>query len=79
MITRLLDWSLRKARRDLPDIPEVRRFIRLCWLDGFTSGALERRVAAARTEAFEAISRDALLKQKAEAFDAIRDILGGEL
>ena len=55
----LLDWRLRRhlARHDLPDLPEVRRLMRLSWWNGFTGGALEHRVAVARREAFQAIAR----------------------
>ena len=54
---RLLDWRLRKVLRKtgLPDLPEVRRFMRIAWWNGFTFGAFEREVAVARKEALEAI------------------------
>lgn len=41
----------------LPDLPEVRALLRWSWLNGFTFGAFEGRVAAARQEAREAIRR----------------------
>jgi hypothetical protein len=58
----ILDWRLRRVLRkhDLPDLPEVRRMLRLAFWNGFTSGALEHRASRARGEALKAI-RDAEL------------------
>jgi hypothetical protein len=59
MIARILDWRMRRLRRefDLPDLPEVRRLFRMSWLNGFTFGAFEREVAAARREALKALEK----------------------
>ena len=56
---RLLDRRLSRLRRKhgLPDLPEVRRFLRLSWLNGFTFGAMERQVREAKAEALAAIAK----------------------
>jgi len=56
---RLMDWRLARLRREhaLPDLPEVRRLLRLSWLNGFTFGAMERQVALASAEALTAIAK----------------------
>lgn len=62
---RLLDWRLRRLLRkhDLPDLPEVRKMLRLAWWNGFTSvfrggiGAFERQEAVAYQAAMEALRR----------------------
>lgn len=55
---RILDWRLKDLlpRHDLPGLPEVRRLMRLSWLNGFTFGAFERRVTEARAQALTAIA-----------------------
>jgi hypothetical protein len=55
----LLDRRLSRLRRKhrLPDLPEVRKMMRLAWLNGFTFGACERQVAAAREEGLQALRR----------------------
>jgi hypothetical protein len=59
-MTFLLDWRLRQrlAKYDLPDLPEVRRLMRLSYWNGFTFGALKPRVAAAGEEALRAVAAD---------------------
>ena len=54
----LLDRRLRRhlAKYELPDLPEVRRLMRLAYWNGFTLGALKRRLPAARREAALAIA-----------------------
>ena len=54
----LLDWRLRRhlRRSGLPDLPEVRKLMRLAWWNGFTFGALQHQADAARTEALEALA-----------------------
>lgn len=54
----LLDRRLRRKREEsgLPDLPEIRRLMRLSWWNGFTFGALERQVRAAHKEAFKALT-----------------------
>jgi hypothetical protein len=56
-VSRLLDWRLRHLRKryGLPDIPEVRKLMRLSWWNGFTFGALERQVSAADEVAKQAL------------------------
>lgn len=53
----LLDWRLRRVlkKSNLPDLPEVRRMMRLSWWNGFTGGAFEREAELARVEAFAAM------------------------
>jgi hypothetical protein len=55
----IFDWRLGRSHEqlDLPNLPEVRRLMRLAWLNGLTFGALERQVAEAKQEAFIAIER----------------------
>ena len=57
--SRTLDRRMRGALREsgLLGVPEVRRMMRLAWLNGFTFGALERQLSQARQEAIEAIAR----------------------
>jgi hypothetical protein len=53
------DWYIRRSLKDreLADIPEVLRLMRLsCW-NGFTFGALARQVTVAHGEARDAIMR----------------------
>lgn len=59
-MNRMLDWRLRAVRKKtgLPDLPEVRALMRISWWNGFTFGALEHRVTAARREALNAVARD---------------------
>jgi hypothetical protein len=59
VIARLLDWRLRKValEYDMPDLPEVRKVMRLAWWNGLTAGLLGRRYAAAREEAREVVAR----------------------
>lgn len=61
VLDRVLDWRLARLRRErgLPDLPEVRKMLRLSWLDGFTNGAFRREAAAAREEGREALLRHA--------------------
>ena len=56
-VSRLLDWRLRRyiAKSDLPDLPEVRKMMRLAWWNGFTFGALQHRSDAAHRQAQEAL------------------------
>ena len=56
-VSRLLDWRLRRflARSERPDLPEVRKMLRLAWWNGFTFGALQRQSDAAHQEAQKAI------------------------
>lgn len=55
----LLDWRLSRVvrRMGLPDLPEVRRYMRMSWWNGFTLGALAGRMPALRTEALVAVAR----------------------
>jgi hypothetical protein len=61
LLDRALDWRLAPLRRErgLPDLPEVRRMLRLSWLNGFTGGAFRRQAAAAGEEGLEALLRHA--------------------
>lgn len=58
ILDRILDWRMRGLLRklDVPDLPEVRKMMRLAWWNGFTFGALEHQANAARREALEAIA-----------------------
>jgi hypothetical protein len=58
-VNKLLDWRLRRVLRKsgIPDLPEVRRMMRLAWWNGFTFGAFERKAAAAREEGLAALRR----------------------
>jgi hypothetical protein len=62
--TRLTDWRLRRAlqRSGLPDLPEVRKFMRMSYWNGFTFGSLQSRMPAARAEALIAVARHACTK-----------------
>lgn len=59
MMSFLLDCRLRGTVRrfGLPDIPEVRRFTRACYWNGFTFGALEASLPALKREALAAAVR----------------------
>lgn len=61
MTAKLLDWRLRRVRTrsGLPDTPEMRRFMRAAWWNGFTFGAAYRReLPALREAARSSLERD---------------------
>jgi hypothetical protein len=60
-VVNLLDWRLRRTLRryDLPDLPEVRAYMRAAWWRGFTFGACpgDRKMAAIRVQARVAMAK----------------------
>jgi hypothetical protein len=62
----VLDWRLRKVLRDgeLPDLPEVRRWARALWMNGFCGWPGDRALALYRLEARAAAVRYELEKMR---------------
>jgi hypothetical protein len=54
---RLREWAICRflTLPGVPDLPEVRRALKMTFWNGLTFGALERRAKTARAAAFEAL------------------------